>query len=136
MDIKKIIIGKVKAIEGGSGDIWDEENNHIADARGWGRFQYMEDGDKIHDSLTQFIADAINEKLEREELGIKLPKGQILIIGSGGVGSVAKSLVARSSSFQLPVVDDLPVFESEHRVNTTSKKHKKGKHFTKRFKGQ
>ena len=65
MDIKEIIKGKVRLIPNGSGDIWDEENNHIADARGWGRFQYMKDGDKIHDKLTQFIVDAINEKLER-----------------------------------------------------------------------
>ena len=68
MDIEKIIIGKVRTSKNGSGDIWDEENNHIADARGWGRFQYDDDGDKKHDFLASFLVDAINEKLDRKKM--------------------------------------------------------------------
>ena len=65
MDIKEIIKGKVRWFKNGSGEIMDEDNNHIADARGWGRFQYMKDGVQKHDYLTAFITEAINEKLER-----------------------------------------------------------------------
>lgn len=84
MDITDIIKGKVKLIPGGSGDVWDEDNNHIADARGWGRFQYEgEEGVKKHDFLTQFIVDAINEKLQRLNKPIiinqRLGKAQQLI---------------------------------------------------------
>ena len=65
MKITEIIKGKVRTPKNGSGDIWDEDNNHIADARGWGRFGYMDNGDKIHDKLAEFLVEAINEKLER-----------------------------------------------------------------------
>lgn len=65
MNIKDIIKGRVRFDGVSDGAILDEENNHIADARGWGRFQYMEDGYKIHDQLANFISDAINEKLDR-----------------------------------------------------------------------
>ena len=80
MKITQIIKGKVKTPLNGSGDIWDEENNHIADARGWGRFQHLENGDKIHDQLTAFIVDAINEKLESEKA--EIPEGAELFCNS------------------------------------------------------
>ena len=67
MDIREFIKGEVRWITNGSGDIWDEENNHIAVARGWGHIQYLDNPDKKLDSLTNFITEAINEKLARDE---------------------------------------------------------------------
>lgn len=46
--------------------MFDANNNHILDIRGWGRLQYIKDGAAIQDSIGHFIADAINEKNERE----------------------------------------------------------------------
>lgn len=41
----------------------------LCDIRGWGAIQYMfkthEDGMRFQDTIGQFIADAINEKIER-----------------------------------------------------------------------
>ena len=58
-----------------SGEFFDEENNHIADIRGWGHIQYLfnnPDGTQdlpkaaaFQDSVGHFIAEAINEKLKR-----------------------------------------------------------------------
>ena len=101
MDIEKIIIGKVRTPKNGSGDIWDEENNHIADARGWGRFQYEDDGDKKHDFLANFIVDAINEKLDREQRGIVIvgdigrvkPQELIVAIEKHGITTAAFSKI-------------------------------------------
>lgn len=59
---KKLIVGKVKVM--GDGMIFDEDGNHICDVRGWGRYQYMKDGAQIHDKVAEWIADAINKKLE------------------------------------------------------------------------
>ena len=62
--------------------ILDADNNLIVDIRGWGRFQYMEDGEKKQDEMGQFIADAINEKLtgnlkmENERLRESLRKSE------------------------------------------------------------
>ena len=67
MNIKNIIIGKVQTPKNGSGDIWDEKDNHIADACGWGRFQYQENGEKKLDYLASFIVDAINEKISNKD---------------------------------------------------------------------
>ena len=78
MTITEIIKGRVKTYQNGAGDIWDEENNHIADARGWGRFQHLDNGDDIHDKLTAFIVDAINEKLGRI-VPIEYPEGAELL---------------------------------------------------------
>lgn len=65
---KRLIIGKVYSTPGYPIQIFDEENNHIADVevRSRGRLQYMEEGDKLHDELSKFIQEAINEKLNRE----------------------------------------------------------------------
>jgi len=62
-DITKIIKGKVKYDSMGT-MIIDQQNNHILDVRGWGRFQHMAYGEKIQDSVGEFIANAINEKIE------------------------------------------------------------------------
>tara|TARA_R110000772_G_scaffold147627_1_gene258077 strand:- start:146 stop:505 length:360 start_codon:yes stop_codon:yes gene_type:complete len=70
LTIEEIIIGKVQTPKNGCGEILDEKNNHIADARGWGRFQDENDGDKKHDFLANFLVDAINEKLDRKQRGI------------------------------------------------------------------
>jgi hypothetical protein len=62
--IKKLIKGKVRYVTYGT-MILDEDNNHILDIRGWGRLQYMEDGEELQDSIGCFIVDAINEKLDK-----------------------------------------------------------------------
>lgn len=49
----------------GSGMFFDADNNHIADIRGWGRIQYLENAEEKHDKMGEFIAEAINEKIER-----------------------------------------------------------------------
>jgi len=46
--------------------ITDANNELICDIRGWGRFQYMIDGEIAQDSMGEFIAIAINEKLNLE----------------------------------------------------------------------
>lgn len=46
--------------------IIDSDNNLICDIRGWGRFQYMEEGEKVQDSVGRYIADAINDKIESD----------------------------------------------------------------------
>jgi len=62
--IKQAIKGKVKYDPMGT-RVTDEEHNHILDIRGWGRYQYMKDGEKIQDAVGQFIVDAINEKIDK-----------------------------------------------------------------------
>lgn len=42
----------------------DAENKHIADIRGWGFIQYLDSPEKQQDSMGEFIAQAINEKLK------------------------------------------------------------------------
>ncbi len=44
--------------------IFDKENNHILDIRGWGRIQYMDNPTETQDFIGKFIANAINQKLE------------------------------------------------------------------------
>lgn len=61
----KLIIGPVKAT---CEMIYDSQGNHICDIRGWGRLQYFKDGDKLQDKITQFVVDAINEKLDKAPL--------------------------------------------------------------------
>jgi len=47
--------------------ITDSNNELICDIRGWGRFQYMVDGEAAQDSVGEFIASAINEKLDSDK---------------------------------------------------------------------
>ena len=56
--------------------IFDADFNRVCDVRGWGRISYMEDPEEKQDSMGQFIADAINEKLERE-------RPQVAVVGCG-----------------------------------------------------
>jgi hypothetical protein len=65
-------IGKAKFDEG-SGYIFGNAPNGeriVAELRGWGTisnyFQFSDDAVAFQDQLGQFIADAINEKIERE----------------------------------------------------------------------
>ena len=73
-ELKKFI-GKAEYDKYGSGYIWglrDNEMQMLADlqVRGWGAIQNMfdvgEDAEKFQDEIGNFIADAINEKIERE----------------------------------------------------------------------
>ena len=67
---QKLIVGEVKSVPGYPTQVFDEEGNHIADVevRSWGRLSYMKEADKMHSQLSQFIQDAINEKMERSSL--------------------------------------------------------------------
>lgn len=67
----RLIKGPVTA--GMAGDIWDSDSFHVCDVRGWGRLQYFERGEELQDKMAKFVADAINEKLEREPLTSELP---------------------------------------------------------------
>lgn len=67
---KLLIVGPVGA---GMSDIWDSDSNRICDIRGWGKLQYYERGEELQDKITQYVVDAINEKLAREPLTSELP---------------------------------------------------------------
>lgn len=73
---KKIqkFIGTAKFDEHGGGYIWGEDKNGglqmIAEVRGWGAIQNLFPNDQkkaaeFQDELGKFIADAINEKLNK-----------------------------------------------------------------------
>jgi hypothetical protein len=88
-EIKKFI-GHAKFDEWGGGYIWGNKKegnemiaqindfpdgtyevvNEVLSIRGWGAIQYMfpsiEDANEFQNELGKFIADAINEKLERD----------------------------------------------------------------------
>lgn len=61
----RLIVGPVTAY---SGMLHDAEGNHICDIRGWGRLQYMKDGDKLQDKIGDWVAAAINEKLAKDPI--------------------------------------------------------------------
>lgn len=44
----------------------DADGKMIADVRGWGWIQKLENPEKTQDEIGEFIAKAINEKLENE----------------------------------------------------------------------
>jgi hypothetical protein len=48
--------------------IYDADDKMIADVRGWGWIQKLKNPEDKQDALGKFIADAINEKLEKERL--------------------------------------------------------------------
>ena len=51
-----------------NGYFWDANNHMIAQMRGWGWIQYKgtaEEAADIQDSIGRFIAEAINEKLNK-----------------------------------------------------------------------
>ena len=43
--------------------IFDAENNLVADVRGWGRISHLDRAEERQDAIGQFIADAMNEKI-------------------------------------------------------------------------
>lgn len=62
----RLIVGPVKV--GYLTDIRDAQGNHVADIRGWGRISYYEGAEEIQNRIAKFVADAINEKLERDPI--------------------------------------------------------------------
>lgn len=46
--------------------IYDADDKMIADVRGWGWIQKLDQPEKTQDEIGQFIVDAINEKMEKE----------------------------------------------------------------------
>lgn len=64
--IKEVIKYPVK-YDNGTGYFFDANDDVIAEVRGFGRFQYMEEGTEKMDVIGYFIANAINEKLIREK---------------------------------------------------------------------
>ena len=53
----------------------------FADVRGWGFFQYFENGGELQDTFKDFLVEALNEKWERD-YGEPL-RWEIIIIDSG-----------------------------------------------------
>lgn len=140
MEIQKLIIGKVRSI--GDGMIFDEDENHIADARGWGRYQYMDDGEKIHDEVTNFIVDAINEKLDRQKFGISPraivirnpTKDNILILGDeprerlmAFMNHIAPVEVKEEIEITLPIIDFTTEVEIKKEYKPSRRAQKKTK---------
>jgi hypothetical protein len=48
-----------------TGMIYDG-NTRLLDIRGWGFFQYYENGERLQDEFKEFVVQALNEKWERE----------------------------------------------------------------------
>lgn len=44
--------------------IFDSNNNHILDIRGWGRLQYHEDGSKLQDGIAEWVVKTLNKAYE------------------------------------------------------------------------
>ena len=72
-EVRKYLGEKVEYDEQGT-QIWAKTNGvlqHVADVRGWGAIQNMfktgVEAQEFQDAVGQFIVDAINEKLERDE---------------------------------------------------------------------
>jgi hypothetical protein len=42
-------------------------NARLLDIRGWGFFQYYENGEQLQDEFKEFVVQALNEKWEREQ---------------------------------------------------------------------
>jgi hypothetical protein len=61
----RLIEGKVSATYD---MIHDSKGHHICDIRGWRRLQYFEGGEALQYKIAKYVADAINEKLEREPI--------------------------------------------------------------------
>ena len=41
-------------------------DSHVAKIRGWGFFQYFENGEELQDEFIEFVVQALNEKWERD----------------------------------------------------------------------
>jgi hypothetical protein len=51
--------------------IFDANNEHVLDIRGWGRIQYLPDAEAKQDTFGRFVADMLNETYEQSELPFK-----------------------------------------------------------------
>jgi hypothetical protein len=51
--------------------VLDSDNNLVVDVRGWGHIQHLKDDEtealKLHDTVGELIAAALNEKWEKEK---------------------------------------------------------------------
>lgn len=45
----------------------DADGKMIADVRGWGWIQKLDNSEQVQDDIGQFIVDALNEKHERDK---------------------------------------------------------------------
>jgi len=84
MDVKDLINGKVAYDKFGGQYFWivgpKGESQMLAEMRGWGRIQNMfpptkegrEEAAEYQDKLGEWIAEAINEKMEREQKPLTL----------------------------------------------------------------
>lgn len=61
----KLIVGPVRARYA---NIYDAEGQHICDIRGWGRIQYFKNPEETQDKIADWVAAAINEKLEKDPI--------------------------------------------------------------------
>ena len=44
----------------------DYKTSRLAQIRGWGFFQYFENGEQLQDEFKEFVVQALNEKWERD----------------------------------------------------------------------
>lgn len=58
--------------------IYDAEDKMIADVRGWGWIQKLKEPELKQDAMGEFIAAAINEKMERES-NAKIPAKHVYV---------------------------------------------------------
>ena len=63
-EIKKVIIYPVRYEPMGQ-YIFDAKDNVVANIRGWGRIQYLPKPEETQDTIGEYIAQAINEKLSK-----------------------------------------------------------------------
>ena len=51
--------------------VFDNANNLVVDVRGWGHIQHLKETEvealKLHDTVGELIAEALNEKWEKEK---------------------------------------------------------------------
>jgi hypothetical protein len=53
--------------DGASTGMVYDGNTRLLDIRGWGFFQYYENGEQLQDEFKEFVVQALNEKWEREK---------------------------------------------------------------------
>jgi hypothetical protein len=53
--------------DGSSTGMVYDDNTRLLDIRGWGFFQYYENGAQLQDEFKEFVVQALNEKWDREK---------------------------------------------------------------------
>lgn len=48
-----------------NGKIFDSEDNHVLDIRGWGRIQYMDDSETRQDKFGDYVAEILTKAYEK-----------------------------------------------------------------------